>query len=306
MSSKTRNDIFIDKFKMPPERYNFTALLVGPRGTGKTTLQEDFLFHLKDRYDIFFALTPTKDTADMFRKHIPDAFVYTSFDKDVLEDFYSTLESLKNVGEPRSAIVFLDDCAFDKKTYASQIMTQIHYNGRHLMALVNSVQDLMDVPLNIRRQYDYTFCLMHKSTKSKRRLYDDVFGIFPSFQVFDTVFKEMTNDRTSLILDCVEQSSDIEQCVFFYKAETYDGCQCKNGYWEDEWDEESREYKKMRCPRCFFKCGKKIFWKLYKKFKHITPKKNVNILYSNFEQKEKENQEILSDHSDYRVIRIPT
>ena len=54
-------------------------IIVGKRGTGKSVMQRDLMYHLSGKVDFGLAMTPTEESADMFRQHMPDSWIYNSF-----------------------------------------------------------------------------------------------------------------------------------------------------------------------------------------------------------------------------------
>ena len=62
------------------------VLLVGRRGGGKSTLMTSILHALRDRLEFAVAMTPTEDSMDMFRKHMPESWIHSGFAGTQLED----------------------------------------------------------------------------------------------------------------------------------------------------------------------------------------------------------------------------
>ena len=52
--------IQIKKFDVSMLKPHRIALMAGKRGTGKSTLPEDVMFHMKDKVHMGIAMTPTK------------------------------------------------------------------------------------------------------------------------------------------------------------------------------------------------------------------------------------------------------
>ena len=60
-------------------------IVVGKRGTGKSVLQRDLLYHLADKLDFGLAMTPTEESAETFREHMPDSWIYNGFSTHKLD-----------------------------------------------------------------------------------------------------------------------------------------------------------------------------------------------------------------------------
>ena len=76
----------------------------------------------------------------------------------------------------------------------------------------------MDITPDIRTNTDYVFALKENIRKNRERMYNEFFGVFPSFPVFDALFLEVTQDYRCLVLDNTKPSTKIEDCVFWYVA----------------------------------------------------------------------------------------
>ena len=60
------------------------CVFIGKRGTGKSTLVTDILWH-KKHLPAGIAMSGTEDGNGHFRQFIPDIFVYGDYNKDALE-----------------------------------------------------------------------------------------------------------------------------------------------------------------------------------------------------------------------------
>ena len=121
-------------------------LIIGPRGSGKTVVLKDLLYHTKKRYHVPFAFTATNSTAEMFRELIPSTFVndkgynYETADKILAQAKKMTRLKKKN----KNFLMVLDDVAFDKKIFQSDCQRELHLNGRHSkITLFNTTQYVM-------------------------------------------------------------------------------------------------------------------------------------------------------------------
>jgi hypothetical protein len=57
-------------------------------------------------------------------------------------------------------------------------------------------------------------------TKSKS-IFDNYCSVFPSFEFFCQIMDQCTQNYECLVIDNTSQSSKIEDCVFWYKAEIH-------------------------------------------------------------------------------------
>jgi hypothetical protein len=76
----------------------------------------------------------------------------------------------------------------------------------------------MDLPPSLRGQIDYVFILRDNIIENKQKLYKHFFGIFPTFESFNDVFTQCTENYECLVLNNRTTSNKIEDVVFWYKA----------------------------------------------------------------------------------------
>ena len=110
------------------------CLILGRRGTGKSVLLQNILYHMRDRVDFGLAMTPTNETAEMFRNGcgMPDTWVYDGFSSARLEQMTAmqraTIAAHKT---PRSLFIVADDCGFDRTALKGKGIRDLFMNGRH-------------------------------------------------------------------------------------------------------------------------------------------------------------------------------
>lgn len=79
-------------------------------------------------------------------------------------------------------------------------------------------QYALDIDPGLRSNADYVFVFNDIDRNSRRRLYENFFGIFPSLEAFDRVMDHCTEDYNCLVLDKRKTSNKVEDRVFWYKA----------------------------------------------------------------------------------------
>ena len=214
------NKLKIRRFPIDHMKPNRTILIVGKRGTGKSTLLKDILYHLRKRVDTGFAMSPTQDTIRMFEDCFPRSHIYNEYSLDVVRNMLNSLTSLTEQGKIREIAFTLDDCMFDKSIMKTKEMREIHMNGRHLgMWFINCVQYLMDLGPELRSQIDYVFILKENVISNRQKLHKYFFGIFEKYEEFSLVMDKCTNNHECLVLDNTQINNKIDECIFYYKAD---------------------------------------------------------------------------------------
>lgn len=226
-----------DPSSLKPHRI---IIIVGKRGTGKSVMQRDLMYHLSQKWDFGLAMTPTEESADMFREHMPDSWIYNGFSTHKLDQMLTVQRDLCKTKKQKNLFILMDDCMYDKKILKGIGIRDLFMNGRHMhISLCNAVQYVMDMGPDLRTQVDYVFALRENIISNKTKLWKYFFGMFEKYEDFAKVMDKCTNNHGCLVMDNTTGSCNVEECIFWYKAE-------------------------MNLPS--FKIGSPSFWKLSEKY----------------------------------------
>jgi hypothetical protein len=194
-------------------------LVVGKRGTGKSTLIKDILYHLRKKVDISFAMSPTIDTIRMFEECMPKSHVYNEYSLAHLQNMIKQFKALKEEDKERSGLLALDDCMYEKSIMKTKEMRQVHMNGRHFnLYFVNAMQYVMDMGPDLRSQVDYLFVLKENIISSRQKLWKYFFGMFEKYSEFSMVMDKCTNNHECLVLDNTQPENELTNSIYYYKA----------------------------------------------------------------------------------------
>lgn len=196
------------------------CLLIGRRGTGKTKLAEDVMYRLSDQWDFGLCMTPTEETAAMFRQHVPDSWVYDGFSTSRLEQMLSMQRAAGIKGKQRSLFLIADDCGFDRSAMKGKAIRDLFMNGRHArISFITCMQYCMDITPDLRTQIDYIFCLKESIISNKQKLWKSFFGMFERYEDFSRTLDRCTDNYSCLVLDQTCPTNRIEDCVFWYRSQ---------------------------------------------------------------------------------------
>ena len=197
------------------------CVFIGKRGTGKSCLVTDILYH-KKHIPVGIAMSATEDGNHHYGKYIPDIFIYGDYNKDAIEKVIERQRKLIGSGKKSPAYILLDDCMYDKKFMKDTCIRQIFMNGRHWkLFFMLTMQYCMDLTPALRANIDYVFVLRENVIQNREKLYKSFFGIFPTFDMFNQVMTKCTENYECLVLDNTSKSNRIEDCVFWYKAKMH-------------------------------------------------------------------------------------
>jgi hypothetical protein len=206
--------------KFDPSKINSdkVCVVIGKRGTGKSTLVTDLLYHKRD-IPVGVVMSATEEGNHYYKQFVPDLFIYGDYSKDTIEKVIARQKKLVSAGSPKPAFILLDDCMYNKAFMKDTCIRQCFMNGRHWkIFFMLTMQYCMDLSPDLRANVDYVFVLRENVIQNRERLYKSFFGVFPSFDLFNKVMTACTENYECLVLDNTSKSNKLEDCVFYYKA----------------------------------------------------------------------------------------
>ena len=209
---------------------NFNAVIVGKKGSGKSTIIQDMLYYLsKSNVPRICVFSGTEIANGFFSQFVPPTFIFNGDGVELrLQSIMQNQINLgikKNVGElDRNAdtriVIVLDDLGFKKKLFASDVMKELFMNGRHHgIIMITAIQYVKALTPALRTNTDVIFVMKQNDNPSKQSLYESYFGIFDKPAEFRNVLDGCTENFSSMVMDNRgAPSSHIPSHVFWYKA----------------------------------------------------------------------------------------
>ena len=230
----------VKKFDPQSLKPHRISLIVGKRGSGKSKCLVDLLYNMPP-VDFVIGMAPTEETIQTFRQFIPDGCIYHQFNQNKLEQMIALQREMVKKQINRSFLLILDDCLYEKSVLKSTAMRELFLNGRHLhIAMIICAQYVMDLSPDLRTNVDYIFAMRENIIANRAKLHKFFYGMFEKYEDFAKTMDATTSNFGSMVLDNTAKSNEIEDCVYWYRAN-------------------------INVPP--FKLGKGVFWKLDKKCK---------------------------------------
>ena len=222
--------IKLKRFDMSTIADHQVIVMIGKRGTGKSYLLKDFLFHKND-IPVGTVVSPTEKMNKFFSDFIPPIFIHDEYSVDLVRNVLKRQgDIIKKINngeygddvDPRAFLIF-DDCLYDDKWTKDKNMRAIFMNGRHFkLTFLLTMQFPLGIKPHLRTNIDYTFILRENIVSNRRRIYEHYAGMFPTFDIFCKIMDECTENFECLVIHNNSKSNKIEDQVFWYKAESHE------------------------------------------------------------------------------------
>lgn len=134
------------------------VVLLGKRGTGKSVLIQDLLYHHQS-IPVGTVISGTEEGNGFFGRLMPKIFIHNEFEIGIIENVLRRQQPVMNTWsseianfrqssiDPRTFLV-MDDCLYDDKWTRERLIRYIYMNGRHCKILmVISLQYPLGIPL---------------------------------------------------------------------------------------------------------------------------------------------------------------
>lgn len=226
----TRN-LRLTKFDMSRIRDDSVVVFIGKRNTGKSFLIKDLLWN-KRGIPIGTVISGTESANSFYSQIVPSILIHEEFNPGIIANVLKRQEMLtKQINKQKQAggsssidrrtFIIMDDCMFDNKWVSDKYIRSLFMNGRHYGLLyILALQYVMGIPPVLRGNVDYVFILRENITENRRRIFQQFAGIFPTFEMFCQIMDQCTENYECLVIHNGSHSNKLEDCVFWYKAET--------------------------------------------------------------------------------------
>jgi hypothetical protein len=221
----------LKKFSISGMVDHCTIAMIAKRATGKSYLTREIMFH-KRHISSIIAISRTEKLNSFYSEFVPDSYIYSEYTSDILNRIYERQSIINEDNKIRaknnkklkddSLMLIMDDCMSSKGTWLKDPnILELFFNGRHHhISFILTMQYSVGIPPEMRSNFDYIFLLAEDTINNRKRLYEHYAGMFPSFDIFQQVFSEVTENYGVMVIDNRIHSKNITDKVYWYRAKT--------------------------------------------------------------------------------------
>lgn len=229
----------IQEFTLDEMVINPSIIMIAKRGSGKSWVTKAILHEHRD-IPVGLIISPTEKDNPFFSKFFPDSYIFYAYDTRILQKLLIRQRMIlkkyrdkKEAGidiDPR-AIVVMDDCLASKGTWAKDPrVSELLFNGRHRqITYILTMQYPLGITPELRSNFDYVFLLAEDITSNLKRIYEHYAGMFPDFNSFRQVFRQLTENFGAMVIKNRGSRTNLFDKISFYKAPDLDDVELKFG-----------------------------------------------------------------------------
>ena len=251
----------IREFKLESMCENPAIVMIAKRASGKSWVCRSILKHFKDiPVGIIIAPTEKMATPPFYSDFFPDSYIHYEYKSETIEKLLVRQDIMiekkmdrqkENKGpiDPRGFIL-MDDCLSKKGSWMKdQPIMELLFNGRHYQLMyMLTMQFPLGITPELRCNFDYIFLLKDDFYSNLKRLYDHYAGMFPTFDSFRLVFKELTSNFGSMVIVNRGACDNFLDKIFWYRAQNDSvgmiGCEQFVKHHDDNYDNEWKKKKR--------------------------------------------------------------
>lgn len=259
LETQTGDKLPIKEFTLEEMCENPSIIMVAKRGSGKSWITKAIIYKFAD-IPIGAIISPTEKDSPFFSDFFPNTFIYYKYDSKILKKIlFRQKIILKKAREKKlegkyidpRALVVMDDCLASKGSWAKDpLVYELLFNGRHRrITYILTMQFPLGITPDLRSNFDYVFLLAEDILSNLKRIYEHYAGMFPDFNSFREVFRQLTEDFGAMVIKNRGARVDLHDKIAFYKAPNLKnvnlkfGCKQFRTYhkknYNEEWDNEA-------------------------------------------------------------------
>jgi hypothetical protein len=193
--------------------------MIGKPGTGKSSIIKSYMYAKRHIFPVGVFCSGTEDSTQFFGKHVPDLFLHP-LSTTLMSSIIRRQKIAKQYLENPWSLFIADDCMSDVSLFNSKESHWLFKNLRHIkLSYILSLQYSIDIKPALRSCIDGTFILRETNEKFRKNLYENYASVIPTYHEFKQLMDQLTGQYCALYVDNRSLSNNVEDCVFYYKAD---------------------------------------------------------------------------------------
>jgi len=218
------------KFDLNTLPINSSICLIGKRGSGKQFMVRDILHHLNTNTEFLentLIIAGTEKGEPFYKTEFPDAKILCKYDNEEiaisLANQGNRIEETRNefietgIEYHYNGCIVLDDCLAPKGTWMNdnEILELFYNSHSYGLSFIFTMQIPLGIKPEFRHQFDYVFLFAEESEQNRKKLYNHYADIFSSFAVFEKIFKQLTENGHTMVIDKRKLNTSLTDKVFY-------------------------------------------------------------------------------------------
>lgn len=227
-NSQPSDRIPIPEFTLDEMCSDPSIIMIAKRGSGKSWITRSIIYKF-DTIPLGIIISPTEKDSPYFSNFFPDTFIYYKYESRILRKLLLRQKlilkkSREKVAAGKSmdprALVVMDDCLASKGIWAKDpLISELLFNGRHRrITYILTMQYPLGITPELRANFDYVFLMAEDYISNLKRIYEHYAGMFPDFNSFRQVFRQLTEDFGAMVIKNRGARNNLLDKIAFYKA----------------------------------------------------------------------------------------
>ena len=208
------------------KRKSFIIHCIGAPGSGKTHFINFVAYERKHVYPVGVVMCQSENTQGAFTPIFGGAFTTSEYNERKHKMLSNRQKLTKKEGcDNNLCFKVIDDFGGSKNGGKSDTIAIDHKVGsqHYGQLLIMGYQTVQDIPDDIQNTPTFVVIFLEKDDGNRRRLHKKYFKTYiPEYADFSNLMNDICKKHTCLIVDFRKQSSDLQECVFWYKAPAWD------------------------------------------------------------------------------------
>jgi len=228
VESQAGDKLPIQEFTLDKMCRDPSIIMIAKRGSGKSWITKAIIYKHAD-IPVGVIISPTEKDNPFFVDFFPDTFIFYKYESKILKKILIRQKLiLKKAREKRlqgkfidpRAIIVMDDCFASRGTWAKDpLVSELLFNGRHRkLTYILTMQYPLGISPDLRSNFDYIFLLAEDYTSNLKRIYEHYAGMFPDFNSFRQVFRQLTEDYGAMVINNRGSRTNLFDKISFYRA----------------------------------------------------------------------------------------